>query len=245
VRIALASLICCIGCRSTAPSAPLAHHADLTAPPAIEPVIETPAGSDDCPLRWDELAAAAPPTIELTPITSSDPRMAIDVNDDCPGFDPASTRCAGGVDCNEARMRGGRRAVLTMVGPGGSGRFFSMGLAIDGKAFACMTASTVGWRNLYPVGGMLLPLPWLADVDGDREAELVMWTRLPWGDAEVTNALMPVVYVLDGDRLVRRDDRSHALRTRVSSAYRALAAKTAKDDEQRACYASVAHALGA
>jgi len=245
MRILLVSLLCSIGCwTSTSPNKAIAHHVDIAHEPALEPVLETPAGSDECPLRWDELAAYAPATIELTQVASEDPRLAVDMNDDCPGFDPRETTCASGIDCNEAQMHGGNHAALSIVGPAGTGRFFSIGLAVEGKGFACMTASTVGARALYPAGNQLTRSPWLADVDGDREAELVVWSRLPWGDAEVTNALMPVVYVLDRSRLVRRDDRSRALRKQVSSAYRGLVAKTPSDDERRACFASVATALG-
>jgi hypothetical protein len=175
MRIVGASLLFAMGCWSSPPpSTPIAHRVDPARLVGLEPVIETPAGSDECP----------------------------------------------------------------------SGGFVSLGLAVEGKGFACVTASTVGAKNLYPLGTKLIREPWLADVDGDQEAELVIWTRLPWGDQVGATALMPVVYVLDGSRLVRRDDVSHDLRKRVSATYRRFETMAASGDKRRACYASVATALG-
>ncbi|HTL38342.1 MAG TPA: hypothetical protein VL326_34665 [Kofleriaceae bacterium] len=243
MRIVGASLLFAMGCWSSPPpSTPIAHRVDPARLVGLEPVIETPAGSDECPLRWDELADLAPTTIELTPLAGSDPRLAVDANAACPWFDPTAMSCSGYSECNVATMRGARNAALT-VGRA-SGGFVSLGIAVEGKGFACVTASTVGAKNLYPLGTKLIREPWLADVDGDQEAELVIWTRLPWGDQVVATALMPVVYVLDGSRLVRRDDVSHDLRKRVSATYRRFETMAASGDKRRACYASVATALG-
>jgi hypothetical protein len=197
-----------------------------------------PASGRSCALRWSELKDMAPPTIDLAPANGR-------LQDECAeGFDPADADCEpGSSDCFQATMRGGRKATLSVIGPEGSGRFVSLGLSVDAKRFACITASTVGWRYLFPVGERLAPLPWLADVDGDGDAELIVWTRLPWGDSEVTNALMPVVYVLDGDRLVRRDDRAKALRVKVAGAYHELASR-GENPEARACFDAVTAALG-
>ena len=96
-----------------------------------------------------------------------------------------------------------------------------------------------------PVGDRLAPLPWLKDVDGDGDAELIVWSRLPWGDSEVDNALVPVVYALDPvhDRLVRRDDKAKALRVKVADAYHELANRN-ENPEARACFVAVTAALG-
>ena len=179
-----------------------------------------------------------PPTIDLT---ANDP-----LGDECvEGFDPTTTCVPSpdGPSCFEGTMRGGHKATLSVVGPEGSGRFETLGLSIDGKRGLCLTASTVGWRYLFPVGHKLAPLPWLTDVDGDGDAELVVWSRLPWGDSEVTNALVPVVYALDGDRLVRRDDKAKALRVKVADAYHELA-NLNENPEARACFVAVTAALG-
>jgi len=180
----------------------------------------------------------APATIPLLPAGAQ-------LSDECSdGFDPSTAPCADGSDdCIHATMRGHQHATLSVAGPDGSGHFASLSFSVDGKRFACMTASTVGWRYLFPVGDKLAPLQWLADVDGDSDAELVVWSRLPWGDSEVTNALMPVVYALDGDRLVRRDDKAKALRVKVADAYHELV-KLDEAPEARACFVAVTAALG-
>lgn len=199
-------------------------------------MLDVPADDPSCPLAWTELAEIAPPVIPLLPADGQR-------SDECPAdFDPAAS-CPAGAECSQAEMRGHTPVTLTLVGPEGSGRFEWTGLSVGSSHhFACIMGSTVGWRYLYEVGEMLAPLTWLADVDGDHEAELVVWTRLPWGDAEITNALMPVVYVLDGDRLVRRDDRSHPLRAKVGAAYKALLARGG-NDEARACFSTLSRVL--
>jgi hypothetical protein len=214
-----------------APAAPLAK---------LDPVVNEPASEGRaCALRWNELDEVAPATIDLGPATGQ-------LTDECPdGFDPKTPSCAPDADlCVDAVMRGGHQAKLSVSGPAGSGHFASLGLSVDGNRFVCLTASTVGWRYLFPVGAKLAPLPWLADVDDDDDlAELVLWQRLPWGDAEVTNGLVPIVYVLDGDRLVRRDDRAHALRVKVADAYHELVQR-GESPEARACFVAMTAALG-
>jgi hypothetical protein len=203
----------------------------------LDPVLVEPASHGSCVLRWSELQAAMPPTIDLA---DSDP-----LGDECvDGFDLKAAACTpNGDDCFQATMRGGHEATLSVVGPEGSGRFETLGLSIDGTRGLCLTASTVGWRYLFPVGKMLAPLPWLADADGDGDAELIVWSRLPWGDSEVANALVPVVYALDSERLVRRDDKAKALRVKVADAYHELV-NLNENPEARACFVAVTAALG-
>jgi len=64
---------------------------------------------------------------------------------------------------------------------------------------------------------------------------------LPWGDSEASNGLVPVIYVLEGDALVRRDDRGVALARRVAAAYRTL--RSMRDRGPLACYEALARAL--
>lgn len=203
------------------------------------PVVTRPAMDPACPLGWDELAEAAPPTIALTATLPDG-----DAGDACPGDFGAAAR-AGCPDCVVGRM-GGDRATLQIDGPAGSGRFYNLGLVVDGPRpmYACVMASTVAWRHLVEVADRLAPLPWLADLDGDGDAELITWHRLPWGGSEFANALVPVVYVRAGDVLVRRDDRGRALATRVADAYRALAARGTPGPEP-ACQRAITTALDA
>jgi hypothetical protein len=107
--------------------------------------------------------------------------------------------------------------------------------------YACLIGSTVGWRLLHHVGEQLAPLPFLADIDGDGAHEVVLWTRLPWGSVGGREcALSRFVYVLDGDRLVRRDDKAAALRAKVGDAYRALDAKSISGMPHKACVRALA-----
>ncbi|HTL38343.1 MAG TPA: hypothetical protein VL326_34670 [Kofleriaceae bacterium] len=223
---------------------PIANHVATAPPSVLDPLLVEPASSRSCVLRWEELKGAMPPVIELSPVGSKRSDKSEESDECAEGFDPATITCEpGSEDCFTATMRGGHEATLSVLGPEGSGRFETLGLSIDGARFTCMITSTVGWRYLFPVGKMLAPLPWLADVDGDKEAELIVWARLPWGDSEVTNALAPVVYVLDGDRLVRRDDKAKALRVKVADAYHALA-NLGENPEARACFNAVTTAFG-
>lgn len=251
IALSLAVLAACSGSKPTKrpptpPQSELENKLDTVAnhvPPAplakLEPVIIEPESEGrSCGLRWNELDDVAPKIIELVPANGR-------LTDECAeGFDPATPSCATDNDeCIDATMRGGKTAKLSVSGPAGSGHFASLGLSIEGKRFTCLMASTVGWRYLFPVGAKLAPLPWLADVDGDGDAELVLWQRLPWGDAEVTNGLVPVVYSLDGDRLVRQDDRAHELRLKVADAYHDLVQR-GESPEARSCFVAMTAALG-
>lgn len=197
----------------------------------LEPVMHAPpAPSASCELAWDELTAAAEARIVLGTAPA----------EDCVVEDMNPRRMAG-------TMRGGVPARLTIDGPAGSGRFYALDLAVgtgDRERHVCITASTVGWRILDRVGERLAPLPWLDDVDRDGYVELVVWQRLPFGQSEVDNALFPVVYVLDGDALVRRDDRARALFARVAAAYRERA-RIAQAGDPTACMTAVAAFLEA
>ncbi len=225
------ALVALAACAPPPPPAPLASHVPAATPTQLAPVLAAHVDEPACPLAWNELDEASPPRIPLAGPT-----------DDCPpGFDPKAM-CTAGDECVRGTMRGGTRVALAIHGPEGTGHFFWLGLAVEGGRSTCMMASTVGWRLLAPVFDSLAPLPWLTDLDHDGSAELVVWTRLPWGDAEVTNALFPVVYVLDGDALVRRDDLGTALRAKVAAAYRKLAAHP-QDWDPVPCLNAVAHAL--
>lgn len=196
---------------------------------------------EQCSLRWDEFAAAARPAIHL----SEWPRDAL--SDDCPAvlgrWIAGRERCVAPT-CERAGFADGRRGILLRDGPGGSGRFVWVGLVVEGEGaprFACMTGSTVGWRHLHAVADELGPLPWLEDLDDDGAAEVIIWHRLPWGDSESSQALIPAVYQLEGERLVRRDEKGRALAARIAGAYRKLVQDRA--GPAVLCYAAVARAL--
>jgi len=200
-----------------------------TAPPSalpLEPYIHAaPIANENCELAWEEHLEGASARIELTPTPS----------DECLADDQMPRRLS-------ATMRGGVPARLTLDGPGGSGRFWALDFSVgtgDHERYACIQASTVGFRMINDAAKPLAPLPWLEDIDQDGTAELIVWDRLPWGQSEVENALFPVVYVLDGDALVRRDDRARVLFDRVAAVYRARA-KMKQQDDPTGCLNAVA-----
>jgi hypothetical protein len=220
-------------------------------PPAPAQPRPTPGGGGDpvaapaeaCLLAWDALDDAAPAVLPLAVW----PPAALP--DDCPEAFDASLllsdpdACAA-LSCARAPMAG-LDAALVVDGPVGSGRYSALGLAIaDGATirFVCVTASTVGWRHLHEVASALAPLPWLADLDGDGSAEMVVWGRLPFGHSEVENGLVPAVYSLERDRLIRRDRAGASVARRVADAYRVL--QSGGDPTAPfLCYAALARAL--
>jgi hypothetical protein len=233
VLIRSVPLLLLAACASPRPaSAPLQHTAPPAAPQALTPFIRSAPPVGACHLAWDELVESAPARIELT--------NALD--DEC--AEGEAFTASEPPDTIRGSMRGGVAAEVVADGPSGSGRFFSVSIAIGAGAkqrHACTMGSTVGWRMLYQVADRLAPLPWLADVDGDGPMELVVWHRLPWGGghSEVENALFPVVYVLDRDALVRRDDRARPLFAKVAAAYRERVRIADKSDPTE-CFEAVA-----
>ena len=215
---------------------PIASHEPSQVQSATPAYTLGPAGIDDhaCPLSWDELDA--PARIPLLPWGTALP-------DDCPEFDAAQLLAAGGCtapDCIAATLDG-RPIAFVMEGPAGSGRFSSLALAVGGTSprFACVTASTVGWRHLVAVADQLAPLPWFADISSDGRPELVAWQRLPWGNSEIDNGMVPIVYAIEGDALVRHDELGIAVGKKVAAAYRTLAARP----HASPCYSVLASVL--
>jgi hypothetical protein len=66
------------------------------------------------------------------------------------------------------------------AGPEGSGRYWTITVGLSATRGApptrgvCVSTSTAGWRSLRAFGAE--GLPWVADRDGDNQAEFVLWT---------------------------------------------------------------------
>jgi len=112
-------------------------------------------------------------------------------------------------------------------GPSGSGRYWTVTVGI-GKAGkpkpdrgTCLTTSTVGWRTLQYYRDS--PLPWLDDVDGDGEAELILWASFPLRqDASTAEyGLTSWVYRLDTHNMKLDWDLSRRMARNLAAAYRA------------------------
>ncbi|MGH7215822.1 MAG: hypothetical protein ACREIG_01145 [Nitrospiraceae bacterium] len=90
-------------------------------------------------------------------------------------------------------------------GPVGSGRFWTVTIGLASKTGTkpdrgvCLTTSTVGWRTLQIY--KRTPLPWLADLDADGAAELLIWDSFPLSDdpSEAEYALVAWVYGPDAE----------------------------------------------
>ena len=66
------------------------------------------------------------------------------------------------------------------AGPEGSGRYWTITVGLSATRGAaptrgvCVLTSTAGWRSLRSFGPQ--GLPWIADRDGDKQVEFVLWT---------------------------------------------------------------------
>ena len=192
-----------------------------SAAPRLQPRIVTPPPDRDCPLAWADLDAPARIPLNAEGCDAFDPAslfQSCTIGEGVPG-EPHAVR-----DCELGTMRGGTHAAVQAIGPSGSGHFWSVVIALDTPAHphACFEASTVGFRTLAPVAGQVPPVKWFVDLNGNGERELILWERLSWGNYETANALFPIVYVLDGTELVRRDDLAAGLRAKIAVAYRNL-----------------------
>lgn len=91
-------------------------------------------------------------------------------------------------------------AAVQLIGPGGSGRFWEMTIAVqrDGRVVgACLTTSTVGFRQAQKVREFLPP-QW-QPLQGGR---LVLWTSLGFGPSPAAQLLVPIAFKHVGDSLV-------------------------------------------
>jgi hypothetical protein len=66
------------------------------------------------------------------------------------------------------------------AGPEGSGRYWTITVGLSATRGnsptrgVCVSTNTAGWRSLRSFGPQ--GLPWIADRDGDNQAEFVLWT---------------------------------------------------------------------
>ncbi|MCB9760511.1 MAG: hypothetical protein H6739_11785 [Alphaproteobacteria bacterium] len=84
-------------------------------------------------------------------------------------------------DCTPHPVAPGLTAAVSVDGPGGSGRYWSVTVAQSDGLTGLVLGSTVAWRHLHRVEVPFLPLPWFEDVDGDGFHELLIWDRVFWG----------------------------------------------------------------
>ena len=132
---------------------------------------------------------------------------------------------------------GGEPVLVSLDGPGGSGRYWAVHLVQRG-GHACLGGTTIAWRHLYTVTDALkaqglAPLPALGDVDGDGAAELVLYSGATvdpeGGNAGVVLAL-PALTLAHG-RWTWDEAASRMLAGRLAKVYASLAA--VPDREER------------
>ncbi|MFO0598934.1 MAG: esterase-like activity of phytase family protein [Myxococcaceae bacterium] len=88
------------------------------------------------------------------------------------------------------------RAAVELDGPNGSGRYWSVAIAIDAQPTpltACLDETTIGHRWSHQV-----PLPKWEPLQDDH---LVLWTSAPVSGEPLPSVLAPLVYGLDGGTL--------------------------------------------
>jgi hypothetical protein len=145
---------------------------------------------------------------------------------------------ANGVDVVYGRL--GRAPVIASVsGPGGSGRYWTVHL-VQTEGHACVLGTTLAWRGLFPAVEVmkrqgLLPLPSLADVDGDGELELIQFRSVPrYEDDSIGSLALPALH-WTGDRWVPDLPASRVLAAKLAEVYASLA--------DAASFQQVIHAL--
>ncbi len=168
---------------------------------ALIPLCSWAQSDPACPAIFDGLGALLKTRkpIELTarPMTPNDPDGA------CAAFPELKrelvTRSdAGGAEQGEL---GGHPARAKLEGPSGSGRFWTLTVAVElGRSVvgACWTESTIAWRNIAEQAQQFGPWRPL------EEGKLVSWTSVQ-GAAEQgdsTYLLVPLQYSLQGSKLV-------------------------------------------
>jgi hypothetical protein len=103
---------------------------------------------------------------------------------------------------------GGRKIFVKDCMSSGSGHGHSIAIGVSKKTAKLpssgvyLNTSTSGWRTLQQFNGG--GLPWLLDVNGDGESELIIWQSFGDGKYHSTasNGLIPFVYVLKGSVFV-------------------------------------------
>ena len=139
-----------------------------------------------------------------------------------------------------------RPAVAHLDGPGGSGRYWLVSLAVQtGKELlgTCFDTSTVAWRNLYPVAEDVGP--WQPFTEDGR---FVLWLSVQ-GDprgSTATFVLAPLVFRLDKNELVPDISGTKAQLVRLAKIYAKSASSQSKfrDLHQNAAEAYHAWAHG-
>ncbi len=114
------------------------------------------------------------------------------------------------------------------AGPEGSGRYWTITVGLSATRGAaptrgvCLLTSTAGWRSLRSFGPQ--GLPWVADRDGDKQAEFVLWTSffLTPRQVQYETGLVAWVYRVDlkTGRLVLDLPLSRRMAEEIATAYK-------------------------
>jgi hypothetical protein len=145
------------------------------------------------------------------------------------GDEPNKHRACEAVsgDWLRGRLSAGELAV-NPAGPEGSGRYWTITVGLSGTRGAaptrgvCVATNTAGWRSLRSFGPD--GLPWVADRDGDNQAEFVLWTSFFLTPRLVQDAsgLVAWIYRVDAKtgRLVLDLPLSRRMAAEIATAYR-------------------------
>lgn len=160
----------------------------------------------------------APPTVYVLPPTGF-------IDADEPDKQRACEAVSG--DWLRGPLRAGELTV-NPAGPEGSGRYWTITVGLSATRGApptrgvCVLTSTAGWRSLRSFGPQ--GLPWIADRDGDKQAEFVLWTSffLTPRLVQYETGLVAWVYRVDlkSGRLVLDLPLSRRMAEEVATAYK-------------------------
>ena len=114
------------------------------------------------------------------------------------------------------------------AGPEGSGRYWTITVGLSATRGVaptrgvCVLTSTAGWRSLRSFGPQ--GLPWVADRDGDNQAEFVLWTSffLTPRLVQYETGLVAWVYRVDAKtgRLLLDQPLSRRMAEEIATAYK-------------------------
>jgi len=119
--------------------------------------------------------------------------------------------------------------MLVLDGPGGSGRYWNNAVGVVNKNDSapargiCFEASTIGWRSLQDFENK--GLPWVEDLNGDGDPELVVWDSFSLNDDEDAPdgpymGLMAWVYRTgDGEKFELDWEMSRKFAARIAAEY--------------------------
>ena len=126
------------------------------------------------------------------------------------------------------RMWSNARTVWVAAdGPSGSGRYWTITVGLSDELASqpmkglCLNTSTLGWRTLQQYDRT--PLPWIADLDEDGQAEFLLWSSFLLSDEPIMSQYGLVVWVYElkeNDKFILDWNLTEKMALELAEAYR-------------------------